>query len=132
MIVDMEAGLEHLSLQTTENADWMLVVAEPFHQSLQTAAIAYQMAVENGIPQVVMILNKIRDDRDYPMMDVFCQKRGLKTGAVLPNDPALVEASQIPAAPIDYCPQSKAVLAIAKLGEIIKNRFTERVEETEV
>lgn len=59
----MEAGIEHLSRATTRHSDVMLVVAEPYFRSLETAARVHQMAQELGIPNVYVVANKIRNER---------------------------------------------------------------------
>ncbi|MFW6162826.1 MAG: P-loop NTPase [Planctomycetota bacterium] len=64
LIVDMEAGIEHLGRATCANIDALLVVVEPGRRSAQTAATVRRMADEIGIRHVFLVANKIRDDRD--------------------------------------------------------------------
>ena len=52
VVVDMEAGVEHLGRGTAEGVDTMLVVVEPGWASLQTAARVAEMARDLGIRKV--------------------------------------------------------------------------------
>jgi len=52
-VLDMEAGVEHLSRGTTRNTDTLLVVAEPYYKSLETAARVAALGRELGIARVL-------------------------------------------------------------------------------
>ena len=60
VVLDMEAGVEHLSRGTTRNTDILLVIAEPYYKSLETAARVAALGQELGIPRVYTITNKVR------------------------------------------------------------------------
>jgi CO dehydrogenase maturation factor len=64
VVVDMEAGVEHLGRGTAEGVDTMLVVVEPGWASLQTAARVAELARDLGIRKVLAIANKISGDAD--------------------------------------------------------------------
>jgi CO dehydrogenase maturation factor len=64
VVVDMEAGVEHLGRGTAEGVDTMLVVVEPGWASLQTASRVAELAGDLGIRQVHAIANKISGDAD--------------------------------------------------------------------
>ena len=59
VVVDMEAGLEHLGRGTAEGVDAMLVVVEPGWASLQTAARVVSLAGDLGIRRTCAIANRI-------------------------------------------------------------------------
>lgn len=117
MITDMEAGVEHLSRSTTRAADVMLVIAEPYYRSLETAARVQQMAQELGIPRVFLVANKVRTEREEEAIAAFCQRHGLERIATIPYDEAVADASLIPEAPLDACPDAPGVTAVADLAE---------------
>jgi CO dehydrogenase maturation factor len=112
----MEAGLEHLSRSTTRSSDVMLAVAEPYYKSLETAARITQLAAEMGIPQIYLVANKTRTVRESQVIETFCANHNLDLLAVIPYDEKIAEASQIPQSPVDYCPESEAVMAIINLA----------------
>jgi CO dehydrogenase maturation factor len=64
VIVDMEAGIEHLTRGTTEGVNAFIVVVEPGQRSIQTALTVKELARDLGINQVFMIANKVRSDAD--------------------------------------------------------------------
>jgi CO dehydrogenase maturation factor len=59
VIIDMEAGLEHLGRATARGVDAMLVVVEPGRRSLQTAAAIRKLAADIGITRVYIVVNKV-------------------------------------------------------------------------
>ena len=64
VILDMEAGLEHLGRGTTESVDQFIVVIEPGARSVQTYKNVKRLAEELGVKEVKVIANKIRNDED--------------------------------------------------------------------
>lgn len=64
VVVDMEAGVEHMGRGTAEGVDEMLVVVEPGWASLQTAARVAELARDLGIRQIHTLANKISGDAD--------------------------------------------------------------------
>ncbi len=64
VILDMEAGLEHLGRGTTGAMDALLVVVEPSQKSLRLAGQIDRLAAELGIKKVLFAGNKIRDKSD--------------------------------------------------------------------
>ena len=68
LIVDMEAGIEHLGRATCASIDALIVVVEPGRRSAQTAATVRKMADEIGIHKVFLAANKIRSDQDLELL----------------------------------------------------------------
>nr|MBC7244238.1 AAA family ATPase [Chloroflexota bacterium] len=64
VILDMEAGLEHLGRGTAGAVDAFIVVVEPGQRSLQTAQAVRQLAADIGIHKVYVVGNKIRSEQD--------------------------------------------------------------------
>ncbi len=64
VVVDMEAGIEHLGRGTAESVDAMLVVVEPGWASLETAARVVALARDLGVKKTYAIANKIACDAD--------------------------------------------------------------------
>ena len=64
VVVDMEAGIEHLGRGTAEGVDAMLVVVEPGWASLETAARVVSLARDLGIRRAYAIANKIACEAD--------------------------------------------------------------------
>jgi len=68
VIVDMEAGLEHLGRGTTEYMDALIIVVEPGQRSFQTAHQVKKLAADLGIKNVFVVGNKVTGDDDMALM----------------------------------------------------------------
>lgn len=64
VVVDMEAGIEHLTRGTAEGVDAFIVVVEPGLRSIQTAFTVNEMAKELRVKKVFIVGNKIRNEQD--------------------------------------------------------------------
>jgi CO dehydrogenase maturation factor len=67
MILDMEAGVEHLGRATAGAVDAFLIVVEPGRRSLGTAQTIQALAADIGVTRCYVVGNKVRDesDREY-------------------------------------------------------------------
>ena len=67
LILDMEAGIEHLGRATAQAVDAFIIVVEPGKRSLQTAKAIKKLAGDIGIKQIYVVGNKVREqaDRDF-------------------------------------------------------------------
>lgn len=64
VIMDMEAGLEHLGRGTAESMEQFVVVIEPGARSIQTYKKVKQLAADLGVKHVRVVANKIRSKED--------------------------------------------------------------------
>ena len=64
VIMDMEAGLEHLGRGTAANMDQFIVVIEPGARSVQTYRNVKRLAADLGISKVQVVANKVRCAED--------------------------------------------------------------------
>ncbi|MEE9617281.1 MAG: carbon monoxide dehydrogenase accessory protein CooC [Anaerolineae bacterium] len=64
LILDMEAGVEHLGRATARAVDAFLVVVEPGRRSLATAERIRELAADIGINRVYVVGNKVRGESD--------------------------------------------------------------------
>ena len=67
IIIDMEAGLEHLTRGSTKHVDAFVVVVEPRQRSIATAQQIKRLAQDLGIQRVYAVGNKVAssDDRRF-------------------------------------------------------------------
>ncbi|MBA3606321.1 MAG: AAA family ATPase [Acidimicrobiia bacterium] len=95
-IVDMEAGLEHLSRSggTLAYADVLLMVMEPSRKSVLTAARTAALADELGIPSCLGVGNKARLPEDAAFFADACAENGVEVTAVIPLDAAIPAADR--------------------------------------
>ena len=92
VILDMEAGLEHLGRSTTRSVDVMLVIVEPGRRSVETALKIAGMARELGVRNVLAVLNKVSDDAQERELRDLLDPHGLEVAAVIPHDASLIAA----------------------------------------
>ena len=78
VILDMEAGIEHLGRGTCENMDILIVVIEPGLRSIQTARSVKKMSLDLGIKSVYIVINKIKNRDELELL-----KNNLKDFKVL-------------------------------------------------
>jgi CO dehydrogenase maturation factor len=64
VIMDMEAGIEHLGRGTAEGVEVMLIVVEPSAQSIETAKRIHRLASDLGVKKIFAVANKIAKDGD--------------------------------------------------------------------
>lgn len=69
VVVDFEAGLEHLGRATAQGVHLMLVVVEPGRRSVETAESVRRMAEEIGIKRVAVIGNKVSGAEDVAFLE---------------------------------------------------------------
>jgi CO dehydrogenase maturation factor len=116
-IVDLEAGLEHLSRGTARHVETLLIVGEPYFKSLETASRSFALAKELGIGQIRMVANKVRTPRDEDSVREYAARHGLPIATVVPYDDAVVAADERGMALIEYGPSAPSVAAIRGLAE---------------
>ena len=119
MVIDMEAGLEHLSRGTPRHVDTLLLVAEPYFKSMETAARSKVMAEQLGIPRILAVPNKVRGARDAEAMRSFFAHVGLPITVFIPADEMILEADRLGRAPLDHDAASPAVAQIARLADAL-------------
>ncbi|HFQ80232.1 MAG TPA: carbon monoxide dehydrogenase [Desulfobacterales bacterium] len=69
VLLDMEAGVEHLGRGTIAGVDHLLVVVIPSRSSVRTALKISRLALEVGIPRISFIGNNIRDKGDEDFLN---------------------------------------------------------------
>lgn len=69
VIMDMEAGIEHLGRGTAGAVDLLLVVVEPGLRSIETADKIRDLATELGIRKIWAVANRVRNDQDRAFIE---------------------------------------------------------------
>jgi CO dehydrogenase maturation factor len=64
VVMDMEAGIEHLGRATASAVDKLIVVVEPGRRSIDTAEHIRRLASEINLKQVFIVGNKVRGEKD--------------------------------------------------------------------
>ncbi len=90
VILDMEAGIEHLGRATAKAVDELIVVVEPGSQSIETAYRIAKLAEDIGLHNVAVIGNKVRSQSDREFL--ISSLPGLEFLGFIPYDQAIIEA----------------------------------------
>ncbi|MGD2127436.1 MAG: carbon monoxide dehydrogenase accessory protein CooC [Desulfobacteraceae bacterium] len=64
IVLDMEAGLEHLGRGTAMAVDRLIVVVEPGRRSIETAHHIHHLADDIGLKKLSLVGNKVRSEKD--------------------------------------------------------------------
>ncbi len=116
-VVDLEAGLEHLSRGTARHVDTLLLITEPYFKSLEAAQRSFDLAKDLGIERIYMVANKIRSPRDESTVREFAGRHEVEVAGVVPWDPAVVQADERGTAVMDQAPDAASVAAIRRLAD---------------
>lgn len=103
VVMDMEAGLEHLGRGTASMMDRFIVVIEPGARSIQTYEKVKKLAADLGITKVDVVANKIRDAEDEAFI-----RRSIPPEALLGfmhYNPEVIDADRRGLSPYDVSPR---------------------------
>ena len=99
VVMDMEAGIEHLGRATASAVDKLIVVVEPGRRSMDTAGHIKKLASEIGLKNIGLVGNKIRGEKD----EEFLKKHlsDFEFLGFIRHDEALIEADLDGVSPYD-------------------------------
>jgi CO dehydrogenase maturation factor len=112
VILDLEAGLEHLGRATTGHVDILLIVTDAAPGSLMVAGRICDLTENSGIRTVMIAGNRITGESDRAVIRTFARERGLRVAGMIPYDSG-VQASD----PAGDTPACRAVSELASMLE---------------
>ena len=115
VIMDMEAGLEHLGRGTAANMDQFIVVIEPGARSVQTYRNVKRLANDLGIRKVRVVANKVRDDGDVEVIRSAIPAEDLL--GFIHYTSEFIDADRKGKSPYDFSPT--AIAEIRKIKDIL-------------
>ena len=115
VIMDMEAGLEHLGRGTAANMDQFIVVIEPGARSVQTYRNVKRLASDLGVKRVRVVANKLRGAEDEAFIRGAIPQEDL-LGCIHYN-PEIMDADRQGKSPYDFSPT--AIEEIRRIKEIL-------------
>ncbi|OQY23627.1 MAG: hypothetical protein B6I34_04465 [Anaerolineaceae bacterium 4572_32.1] len=92
VVIDNEAGMEHLSRRTTRDVDTLLLVTDPTQRGIVTAQRMAEMVpgLEIGVGHTYLIVNRLRGEMPDPLAQAI-EQTGLKLIGTVPEDAAMAE-----------------------------------------
>jgi CO dehydrogenase maturation factor len=106
VVMDMEAGIEHLGRATAKAVDKLIVVVEPGRRSIDTATHIRTLAGEIGLNHIAIVGNKVRSAEDETFLKTHLND--FEFLGFLPYDESLIEADLKGVSPFDVDSPSKA------------------------
>ncbi len=117
VIMDMEAGVEHMGRATAEHVDTMLIVTDSSTKSMDTARKLHALAKELGIKRILLIGNKVKNPEESRLIEEFANKNSMSLHGLVPYDEHVLKADMKGETPLKNAETSKAVTAIREMGE---------------
>ena len=109
VILDMEAGIEHLGRGTAKAVDKLIVVVEPGRRSIETAHNIEGLAKDIGLQNIVLVGSKVRSQSDKDFL--VSTLPNFEFLGFIPYDTKIIEADQANLSVLDA---SQPVCAEAK------------------
>ncbi|NIM05382.1 MAG: AAA family ATPase [Armatimonadetes bacterium] len=94
VILDMEAGVEHLGRGTATHVDWLLIVVEPNPASIRTAQRIASLGRTMGVPKIGIVANNVKSSADEDK--IRAELANLPCLGAIPHDPMLENAAAVP------------------------------------
>lgn len=123
VVIDSEAGMEHISRQTTRDVDILLIVSDPTIRGISAAARMKELISElrTHVGRTALVVNRVKDGLP-PEIEQAIREASLELIGVLPEDPGMMQL-EVKGAPLTELgpdsPLKQGIDAIAgKLGLI--------------
>ncbi len=113
VVIDCEAGLEHLSRRTMRDVDTLVVVSDPTMRGIKTAGVIREISdkLDISFGKIYLILNKA-DDEERAFFEDKIKEVGVELIGVVPQDANVKEFDKIGKPLIDLPDDSPAVVAV--------------------
>jgi len=108
VILDMEAGIEHLGRATAKAVDKLLIVVEPGWRSVGSAYRVNKLAKDIGLENIAVVGNKVRspEDREFLVSSLA----GFEFLGFVPYDQAIIDADMAGRPLLDASPKVSAAV----------------------
>lgn len=116
VVADFEAGIGTLTRMSPGDVDTVVVVVEPTTKSMEVGVRAAELAREKQLGDIVIVVNRVREDRDAERVRRRIDLSDIEVVAV-PYDPAIVDADREGISPLDHSPSAPAVRVLTELAD---------------
>jgi CO dehydrogenase maturation factor len=114
VVLDFEAGVEHIGRGTARQVDSLLIVADSNLKSLEIAKHIHDMAAKAGMKQLYLIGNRIMNGTQKEAVTSFAKKNGLSILTFIPFDEKVIEADMLGETPL----KRKEIAAVQAIDNI--------------
>ena len=118
IVIDNEAGMEHLSRRTAQNIDFLLIISDPSVRGIQAAGKINKLVKEldTRVKERYLILNRLRPPVPEEIK-IKIEKEGLRLLASLPEDEKLLKWDRAGKPIWPILAESELYLAVEKFME---------------
>ena len=118
VVLDLEAGVEHIGRGTARHVDALLIVADSNLKSLEIAKHIYDLASKAGMQHLYLVGNRVMNSTQEEAIRSFAEKNGLSIMALIPFDAKVTEADMLGETPLKN-KEIEAVRAIDNICEAL-------------
>jgi CO dehydrogenase maturation factor len=118
VVLDLEAGVEHIGRGTARQVDHLLIVADSNLKSLEIAKHIHDMASVAGMKQLHLIGNRVMNDEQKEAVQKFADQNGIEVLAFVPWDQKVIESDMMGVTPLKNR-EISAVKAIDDICELL-------------
>lgn len=119
VVLDMEAGVEHMGRGTAGHVDTMLVVTDASLKSLEIAKKLHALAVEAGIKRIVLVGNKIGEKDEENAIKDFARANNLALLDLVPFDGQILKADRDGVTPLRFIESSHGLKVVEGICEAL-------------
>ena len=123
LIMDMEAGVEHLGRGTTETVEILLIVVESSLKSIETAKRIKKLAIDMGIQEIIAVINKVKKKEIEKNMTKLVSDIGISPIYSIEYSEAMEEADLSGTTIFDYNTGSNLKRQIDKIATTIITQY---------
>jgi CO dehydrogenase maturation factor len=118
VVLDLEAGVEHIGRGTARQVDALLIVADSNLKSLEIAKHIHDLAMNAGMKQLYLIGNRVMNEAQKEAIKSFAEKNGLSILTFIPFDQKVTEADMLGETPLKH-KEIEAVRAIDNICDVL-------------
>jgi CO dehydrogenase maturation factor len=125
VIIDFEAGLEHMGRGTSRGLDVMLIVTEAYQKSLDLSEKVLNLAKQMDIKKIFLIGNNIdiQNKKEEGNITQWAKSHGIEIIGMIPHDELVAKCELDTKAPYDAVPKSVAIQEIKKIYMKLKQIY---------
>ena len=124
LIIDFEAGIEHLGRGTAKALDVMLIVTGAYQKSLDLTLKLKTLCDGLGIKKTFLIGNMVEDTESQELLEKFAQDNEFEILGLIPRDKSILECERSGKSPFDQVKSSsKAVQQIKMIYRKLKDYY---------
>jgi CO dehydrogenase maturation factor len=114
VVLDLEAGVEHIGRGTAQAVDALLVIADSNLKSLEIAKHIHDMAQKAGMKNLFLVGNRVMNDMQAQAIKSYAERNDLDLLSLVPFDQKVIEADMNGETPLSH----KEIAAVQTIDNI--------------